>query len=45
MFGVLQALVDKSGDAQEAEILTYLSDFTSTLKVCLYPEHAAHISC
>eukprot|EP00878_Enallax_costatus_P027143 GHUV01029196.1.p2 GENE.GHUV01029196.1~~GHUV01029196.1.p2 ORF type:complete len:143 (-),score=51.83 GHUV01029196.1:1933-2361(-) len=28
-----KALVEKSSDAQEAEILTYLSDFTSTLKV------------
>lgn len=29
----LQALVDKTGDAQEGEFLTYLGDFTSTLKV------------
>eukprot|EP00775_Hariotina_reticulata_P007333 gene7333-7545_t len=28
-----KALVDKTGDAQEGELLTYLCDFTSTLKV------------
>jgi len=28
-----QALLEKSGDAQEAELLTYLCDFASTLQV------------
>jgi len=28
-----QALVEKVGDAQEDELLTYLCDFTNTLKV------------
>ena len=28
-----QALVDKSGDAQEGELLTYVADFTSTVQV------------
>ena len=28
-----QALVDKSGDAQEGELLTYVADFTGTVRV------------
>ena len=32
LFPRLQALVDKRGDAQEGELLTYLADFTSTVQ-------------